>query len=301
MLEPRRTAILILGMHRSGTSALTRTLNLLGATAPKRLMPAHESNPRGFWESEHLCTVHEDLLTSVNSYWHDYHRLDSDRLDKEHYRRHIKETIAQEFDNAPLFVLKDPRICRFIPLILSILDELNARPIGVMQIRNPLEVAASLRKRDGFKLQKSLLLWLRHVLDAEYYSRSIRRFFLRYDDLMFGWQACVRRLADSTGLDFHWSNQSEQAIDRFLTLELRHHSVSVEQLETLEVGSWIKDTYKLVSNMAESGENPADLDRLDLIRSEFDAECEIMRRRQSARDSRSIGRREGNKSGSHWR
>ena len=104
-------------------------------------MPPHECNPRGFWESEHLsAAVHEDLLTSVNSHWHDYQRLDP-RPDGERgrgrHRERIKETISQEFGEAPLFVLKDPRICRFLPLTLSILEELNARSVGILQIRNP--------------------------------------------------------------------------------------------------------------------------------------------------------------------
>jgi hypothetical protein len=237
-----------------------------------------ESNPRGFWESKKLYTLHESLLASVNSSWDDYQRLDQDWMEKQftYHRKQIKEAIAQEFGEAPVFVLKDPRICRFVPLTLSVLDELNARSIGVLLIRNPLEVASSLRVRDGFPLQKSLLLWLRHVLDAEYYSRSMHRCFLHYDDLMASWRACVQRLADNTGLNLHRSKELEQAIDSFLTPGLRHHFVSLEQLESHdEVGSRIKDAYRIVSRMAEKGENPADLDLLDVIRGTLDEACEV--------------------------
>ena len=277
MLESRRTAIVVMGMHRSGTSALTRTLNLLGATLPNDLLRSKQSNPRGFWESKKLYTLHESLLASVNSSWDDYQRLDKDWMEKQftHHREQIKEAIAQEFGEAPLFVLKDPRICRFVPLTLSVLDELNIRAVGVLLIRNPLEVASSLRVRDGFPLQKSLLLWLRHVLDAEYYSRSIHRCFVHYHDFMNGWRACVQRIADNTGLNLHRSQELEQAIESFLTPGLRHHFVSLEQLESHdEVGSWIKDAYRIVSRMAEKGENPTDLDLLDFIRGRLDEACE---------------------------
>ena len=281
MLESQRTAILILGMHRSGTSALTRALNLLGAAAPKRLMLPNEWNPRGFWESKHLFAIHECLLTSVGSCWHDYQRLDpvwlETEAERQRHRERIKDGISQEFGESPSFVLKDPRICRFVPLILSILDELNARPVAVLQIRNPLEVAFSLRQRDGFTLPKSLLMWLRHVLDAEYSSRSIQRFFLHYESLLLDWRTCLRRMTNQLDLALPPGPNEFDEIDSFLTAELRRQRVSAEQLKTHpEIGSWIKDTYAIISRLAENGENRPDLDRLDLIRGKFDEACEVM-------------------------
>jgi hypothetical protein len=282
MLEPERKAILILGMHRSGTSALARIVNLLGAAVPKDLLSPNEHNPRGYWESRQLYESHNDLLASAGSCWHDYQRLDLDRMETEAkrqgHRQRIKDAISQKFGDAPLFVLKDPRICRFVPLILSILDELNVRPVAVLPVRNPLEVASSLRERDGLTQPKSLLSWLRHVLDAEHYSRAIPRFFLRYEDLLLDWRTCLGRAAKGTGLAWpRWSSESEQAIDQFLTTNLRRQRASTEQLEVHpEVGCWIKDTYAIVSSVAENGEDRPDLDRLDLIRSKFDEACAVM-------------------------
>ena len=282
MLECRRKAILILGMHRSGTSALARTCNLLGAAEPRNLLPPDEFNPRGYWECRQLCECHDDLLASANSRWHDYQRLDPHRLATEAnrlgHRQRIKDAVSQAFGDAALFVLKDPRICRFVPLILSILDELKVRPVVILPVRNPLEVASSLQQRDGFSRPKALLLWLRHVLDAEYSSRAIPRFFMRYEDLLLDWRTCLGRAADITGLAWPgWSSESEQAIDQFLTVKLRRQRASTEQLQAHpEVGSWIKDTYAIVSSLAESGEYRPDLDRLDLIRSKFDEVCTVM-------------------------
>ena len=68
----QRTVILVLGMHRSGTSALARTVNLLGAAAPRTLMPADPSNPRGFWESNKLVPIDEAILAAMGSSWHDW-------------------------------------------------------------------------------------------------------------------------------------------------------------------------------------------------------------------------------------
>ena len=194
------------------------------------------------------------------------------------HRQRIKDGISQAFGDASLFVLKDPRICRFVPLILSILDELKVSSVAILPIRNPLEIASSLRERNGLTKSRSLLLWLRHVLEAEYYSRAIPRCFLNYEDLLLDWRTCLGRAAKSTGLAWpRWSSESESAISQFLTSELRRHRASAEQLKAdPEVGFWIKDTYAIVSSLAESGEDRSDLDRLDLIRSKFDEACAVM-------------------------
>jgi hypothetical protein len=45
-----RHLILVAGMHRSGTSALTRAINLAGVPLPNDLKGASPNNQDGFWE-----------------------------------------------------------------------------------------------------------------------------------------------------------------------------------------------------------------------------------------------------------
>ena len=73
----RRIAILVLGMHRSGTSAVTRVINLLGADLPSNLMPAVAgANEPGFWESMDVYRLNDEILASVGSSWDDWRRFD---------------------------------------------------------------------------------------------------------------------------------------------------------------------------------------------------------------------------------
>jgi len=67
--------ILILGMHRSGTSALTRVVSLMGAALPKSILGKNHSNLRGHWESEVLIKSHEAFLARFDSDWKDWQRL----------------------------------------------------------------------------------------------------------------------------------------------------------------------------------------------------------------------------------
>ena len=61
--------LLVLGMHRSGTSVLTRVLSLLGADLPTHLLPANDGNESGYWESEELSRLQDELLASLNLAW----------------------------------------------------------------------------------------------------------------------------------------------------------------------------------------------------------------------------------------
>jgi hypothetical protein len=275
-----RQAILVLGMHRSGTSALGGVLEALGATAPKTLMPPHRENPRGFFESIALAEAHDALLASAGSCWHDWRPFDPQWIGSdiaEQHRRTIKALLIEEFGDAPLIFVKDPRICRFVPFTLSVLAELNISPVVILPLRNPLEVAASLRRNRDFALSKSLLLWLRHVLDAEYHSRHLPRYFLSYEKFLTDWRGDMDRAAKKIGVTWPARSEvSEAKIEQFLTRELRRERASVDEIrDHPEVSAMVRETYKILSEIVQRGESPALLARLDRMRTTFDEDCRM--------------------------
>src|SRR4051812_14331812 len=115
-----RRAILVLGMHRSGTSAVGGVLNQLGAVAPKTLLAARADNPRGFFESLPLAVVNDAMLASARSSWDDWKQLVLGPAITDSNRQTFKTVLSDEFGQAPLIFIKDPRICRFIPFFLTV-------------------------------------------------------------------------------------------------------------------------------------------------------------------------------------
>src|SRR3546814_6124771 len=75
-------------------------------------------------------------------------------------------SIAEQFDGVPLWGVKDPRLCRLLPLWLPLLEERGIRPAVVHMVRQPLEIARSLERRDDLPRGQALLLWLRHQIEA---------------------------------------------------------------------------------------------------------------------------------------
>ncbi|MDO8883196.1 MAG: hypothetical protein U0934_05235 [Pseudotabrizicola sp.] len=271
---PRKVGVIVLGMHRSGTSALGGVLTMLGCDAPATLMPPHPTNPKGFFESKALWGLNDDILEAAGSSWKDWLPFNSGWLASskaDAFAEQVKTSVLSEFPDSRLFVLKDPRMCRLLPLYLDVFKQIDVRPVIAHVHRNPLDVAASLHARDGLDPELGLLIWLRHVLDAERNSRGLRRSFLSYDQLIQNWGGVVDRLGKE--LKVSWPRLSSLAaaeIDSFLTPDLRHHEAAKEQvLENPQASAWIRDTYAILQRWADHGETEADRSELDTIAAEF--------------------------------
>jgi hypothetical protein len=265
-------------MHRSGTSALTRVISLLGADLPQDLIPPNVANEAGFWESHGLMVIHDELLTSAGSCWDDWRPLNSDWYRSPAapvFQRRVLSVLRNHYANSKLFIIKDPRVCRFWPFYRGIIDEFGARPSVVIPIRNPLEVMASLRHRDRFVSAKTFLLWLRHTLDAEKATRDLPRAIVSYDALLSNWRGVVSRM--SSALDLSWPRLGDLAaleIEEFLTTQLRHHIVLPEQLgDRAEVVDWVKDAYAAFVKLCSTPEHGPSLARLDQVGREFEKAC----------------------------
>jgi len=225
-MNPAR-AIIVLGMHRSGTSAMTGLLHLLGVELGGHLMPPNPYNEAGHWEHADLVAIHDRLLATLGSAWDDACPLPDGWCEREAVgplRAGLLAAARRDFGQSPLWGLKDPRLCRLLPLWHGIVAELGARAGFVIMVRDPVEVAASLRRRDGFTPAYAHLLWLEHCLATERHARGAPRVFVEYDELLRDWRAVARRLG--TAFDLAWPTPPEAAsaaADRFLSAALRHH------------------------------------------------------------------------------
>jgi len=274
--------ILVLGMHRSGTSAITRTLNLLGAAVPDNLIPPNpEANAAGFWESEDLRVLHDELLASAASSWDDWLPFNPGwyrSAAAEPFRQRARGLLERYFRGAVLYVIKDPRICRFLPFWLDVLTEVGVQPHCVLMTRDPLEVAASLRRRDGFSRSKSLMLWLRHVLDAEFASRDLPRAFASYDQLLHDWRAVAAGIGQRLGMEWPRLNPATEAqIDAFLDPEQRHHEVALDagsQGET--VAEWVRSAQAALRVLHRGGDEADAHQKLDCLRAECDRASQLL-------------------------
>ena len=268
----RRRALVVLGMHRSGTSALARVVSLLGADLPTDLMPALPgNNETGFWESQELVDIDDQVLASGGSSWDDLSAFPDSWIASPLapvFREKAVRVLARDFEQSSLFVLKDPRFCLLVPFWTSILEELGAEPAFLIMIRNPLEIAASLKRRDGFPPAKSCLLFLRYMLAAERETRAYPRTFVNFETLLEDWQGAAARM--SRELDLEWPRRVTAEIESFLDDHLRHHVFAAEDVAAREgFAGWVSDIYS-AAMAASRGDQRALRQTFDTVRQELE-------------------------------
>lgn len=165
--------ILVLGMHRSGTSAVAGVLNMMGAYLgkPDDLLPPHpHDNPTGYWERTDVIAAHDAVLDANGYKWDrlaglDPHRLKANSVATLHHSLH--ETLRELGKSGRPWLVKDPRLCLLLPQWLSLLES----PACIVVVRDPREVAASMREgpRGAYTSHYLIALWeeyLRNVLTA---------------------------------------------------------------------------------------------------------------------------------------
>ncbi len=253
--------LLVVGPHRSGTSATARVLSLMGANLPDhRMAPRSDDNETGFWESRELVSISDDVLAIAGSAWHYPTALPEGFFAAkalEPLRERALGILRRELGESNLFVLKDPRFCRLLPFWLPVVHKLGATPNIVLVVRNPLEVAASLGKRDDMPFAAALLLWLRHVLEAERHSRHCPRSILSYHRLLSDWPSAIARITQDLAIS--WPTPEEEVaaeVDGFLSPELCHHHATLQDLlDRTDVSPRVRTAFTLLNGYAQDGRN----------------------------------------------
>ena len=218
--------VAVVGMHRSGTSATAGLLIGLGLSGPRPadLVPADDSNQLGHWESQavHLCNVHVLAARGATTYapppvglgWEDDAALEPFRAEA---RRWLSDTSA----GRPLMV-KDPRLCLTMPFWRTVVTA----PLGaVLVLRDPVEVARSLRARDGIPVLLGLALWDRYLRSAALGLAGLPTLVVTYDALVSdpaGWVETVCRFLGH--LEVAVDPGARGAAAKLLDARLRHQA-----------------------------------------------------------------------------
>ncbi len=176
--------IIVLGMHRSGTSVVARLLNMMGAYfAPENvMMPPTPENPKGYWERNDIVLLNEGILANLGATWNRMSTLDLSRISEDLQQEFNKQALAilQGLDANRPWMAKDPRFCLLLPLWLKLLEV----PVFVYVYRNPIQTAQSLRSRDNFSIHYGIALWEKYNLHALTHSAGLPRILISFHELM---------------------------------------------------------------------------------------------------------------------
>lgn len=218
----RSRLIVVLGMHRSGTSAITRGLTTLGVCLGDRLMaPNDRENPSGFWEDTDIYQLNVEILRALGKEWHCLAPLEPDFPEVLRQRDlHLRalDLLRNKLSTAQIFGFKDPRITVLLPFWREVFAQIDADVSYLLVVRNPISVIKSLIERNQFDEQKSALLWLKYcvsMLEGSVDAHS--RVLVEYDVLMQSPETELHRISAALTLTV-----DQVAIDVYRTQFLNH-------------------------------------------------------------------------------
>jgi len=246
----RRAAVVVLGMHRSGTSAMSRVLNLCGAYLPDKVKPPKLGvNPKGFWEPEAVTDLNVRLMRQLGGDWcHvDYVLPDAGEVIDE-FASDAAALLDEEYGDAPTILIKDPRICVLAPLWHRTLLAAGFRPVYVVPVRNPLEVAQSLHARGDMSVADGLKLWAVYMEAVLAFVQGRHDvIFVRYVDLLDDWRDVVGRIAARLNVPLDAGARADE-VDRFLERDLRQQTANDAALAALTASAStdaMREVYRL--------------------------------------------------------
>src|SRR5581483_5957853 len=257
--------VVVLGMHRSGTSLLANLLNLLGVDLGENLLAADGNNPAGYWEQNQIILSQDALLEQLGRRWiglagtvpfpTDWWKLPAIRPFKEQLSGIVRAEIAQA---KGLWGFKDPRTSRLLPLWQEIFQELNLEPVYLLSVREPSAVVESVMKRDEIPGSRAELLWLLHNLDAIRDAGDRLRLIVDYDR----WFTHPREQAESVRRALELPGAITDDLLATLRERIRPELRRCKTAPRLTL-PFVAETYALLQRGAADGALPAELPQLD--------------------------------------
>ena len=228
-----RPALFVLGMHRSGTSAITGALRHSGVWVGEEteLTDANVENPLGFWERRDMRDLCDRMMHSAGADWWKIANFDPKAIPRVVLaeQRQEFEKIVSVLDKYEAWVIKEPRLCLLLPVLRHYVEN----PVCLHIYRNPLEVARSLQTRNGFGISAGLALWEVYNLHALNASEGLPRISLSYESLMSHpvetLNALVKEL-EGLAAD-HLIKPDSGLIERFINLDLYRQRATDEETE----------------------------------------------------------------------
>ena len=248
--QMNQNMVIILGMHRSGTSLIANILSSAGfyvGDDSDLMKTGSQWNQNGYFERWSVVRANNIILHYCDGGWHDPPR--EDKMLKLNMDYRIKD-LLKVYHGHPLALIKDPRMCLTLPVWKKILGN-NVRYIHVMRKSNA--VAASLKRRDGFSQEKSYYLYQIYNKRIFKYTMGYPVFPIRYDDLFQDARdEILYKLAAFLEVETDLKEIAAQVIDP----QLRHFGKEESDLKLLSGNNMdVQSEYKNASYLAFENRN----------------------------------------------
>lgn len=239
---PSSRIIFITGMHRSGTSTVTRGIIALGAWVGENLLSPTPGNPKGYFESHDVVKINDQLLRALGANWKSAFLRSTSPANEtkrafDNALARIPAVLCGLSDGHRLVAIKDPRLCHLAPFWFAAASELGLEYSVVLVCRHPVAVVESVVARNGLARSRIAKIWLGHLTQALNYNPDV---VIDYDSLLDNPQCELERLAAMLGLDLPGKAALDDYLHDFLDDNLRRSRPGEDELEA-SMASLVKE------------------------------------------------------------
>lgn len=248
-----KNIILVLGMPRSGTSLIAKSLEVFGGEYGDNLLPAVEGvNDRGYWEDRDILALNEDLLRAAKCGWNDLRSVplemvDVDTLQK--FQQRAVLLVTEKIENTDLFIIKEPRVTILQDFWRDVLQRCSVNVQYVVALRNPISVYHSLSRLTGKMITRDdaepvyiYWLWVRYMLSCKAHLQSSNSIVVNYDSIISNPHSELNRIAERFKLIISEDKMVDFSGD-FISHDLRHSTFSAEDVFALPGATILTDVY----------------------------------------------------------
>lgn len=233
MNNKEKTVVCILGMHRSGTSMVTRLLNICGLELGNKdflFNMKNESNQKGHWENKEILRINQEVLSIFGGSW-DKPPIFPDAWESDNRLKLLYEEAQKFVDNMnamyDMWGFKEPRTCLTLPFWQKIIPRMKY----IIVIRHPADVARSLRKRNDMFIYDGVLLWMTYMLSILRYVNMDNAMLTFYDNYFVQAKKEIRKMIGFIGNGNLGIRNNDTEINDFISHDLRHHNHSIRNFD----------------------------------------------------------------------
>lgn len=216
-------AVVVLGMHRSGTSVITRSLEACSVFLGDKLISGEKDNEKGFFEDAEINRLNEQFLAQLGGTWCSIFLAPADESLISEYIEKNLTVLSSRFSSNPLWAIKEPRITRLPFLWDRVLQALDSDVKYILANRHPFSVADSLKKRNELPRLHALVIWMIHQALGMSTLVKYGGLVVDYDIFMDNPAHELQRISNFIGAA---PKHAEEFISGFLEKSLRHSKYS---------------------------------------------------------------------------
>lgn len=252
----KKQIVIILGMHRSGTSVVARITQSLGYELGNRLIEPNGENPKGFFENQEIVSFNDRLLRHISLSWDSLGFIWEENFEKELFKDlffEANDILSENFSNSSFWAIKDPRLCILLPFWQRVIHHFYSCEISyLLCLRNPLESYLSQKERNitdpsfhiiGSEQDAFLLMWYTYIRKAISSIDSDFCLCVSYENVILNPLMEFERVARFLGACPN--DDVGRALEKdFIEKKLRHHNATTEDfIEGTQNQTFVSNLY----------------------------------------------------------